>query len=90
MAYAYLTEGSTLYPSYLSYGVIYNRGLVSGPYSPLRGAEGIGGGGGDGGGSALGVGKKRRERISALSSTYVTYVPSGRLNGGRSGGTEGA
>ena len=46
-------------------------------------------GGGNGGGSASGVGKKRRERISALSSTYVAYVPSGRRNGGRSGGVEG-
>ena len=46
--------------------------------------------GGDGGGTASGVGKKRRERISALSSTCVAYVPSGRRNGGRSGGAEGA
>ena len=46
--------------------------------------------GGGGGGTALGVGKKRRERISALSSTCVARVPSGRRKGGRRGGVEGA
>jgi hypothetical protein len=46
--------------------------------------------GGGGGGAASGVGKKRRERISALSSTCVAYVPSGRRSGGRRGGADGA
>lgn len=46
--------------------------------------------GGGGGGAAFGVGKKRRERISALSSTCVASVPSGRRNGGRRGEAEGA
>ena len=46
MARAGPTEGASLYPSYLTYGVLYGRRLVPGPYSLLRGTESVGNGGG--------------------------------------------